>query len=246
MNTIKAFSVLGPIDARTVFRDSSLRWMILIPVATTLLIRWGVPPLAEALMEQNGFNLVPYYPTIMAYFFIMLCPMVFSMLTGFVLLDERDENTLTALAVTPLSLNLYFAYRIAIPIALTIILLFLIFPLSGIVALAWGDILIAALAAAPTAPMFALFLASVANNKVQGFALMKLTGLPLFIPIFAYFVDSTWEYAFGIIPTFWPMKTYWLLQAGGPGVWWHLAVSLLYQGALVAVLVRRFNRIMHR
>ena len=46
---------------------------------------------------------------------------------------------------------------------------------------------------------------------------MKLTGLPLFIPIFAFFIDSAWEYAFGIIPTYWPMKTYWLLQAGEPG-----------------------------
>jgi fluoroquinolone transport system permease protein len=242
---MKAFSVLGPIDARTVLRDSSLRWMLFLPFFTTMLIRYGVPPLTQSLIDQYGFDLSPYYPTIMAYFFIMLCPMIFSMLTGFVLLDERDEQTLTALSVTPLSLNNYFAYRTAIPILLTVVLLFAIFPLSGIVTLSPGKVLIAALAAAPIAPMFALFLASVANNKVQGFALMKLTGLPLFIPIFAFWVDSGWEYAFGIIPTYWPMKTYWLLQAGEPGVLIHFLVGFVYIGILTWLLVKRFNKIMH-
>lgn len=96
------------------------------------------------------------------------------------------------------------------------------------------------------APMLALYLASHAQNKVQGFALMKLSGIVLFAPIAAYFVDSGWEYAFGVVPTYWPMKVYWMLEAGEPGVWSFLVVGVAYQSVVTAWFVRRFNRTMYR
>jgi fluoroquinolone transport system permease protein len=172
--------------------------------------------------------------------------MIFSILTGFVLLDERDDQTLTALQVTPLPLSTYFAYRITVPIILTIALMFVILPLGGIGVLAPWKIAITAIAAAPMAPMFALFLASLAQNKVQGFALAKLAGLPLLLPTFAFFIDSGWEYAFGLIPSYWPMKVYWMLSAGEPGVWFFVLVAVVYQLALTQALLRRFSHVMHR
>ncbi len=245
MNAIKVFRILGPIDARNIFRDSSIKWMIFLPLLMAIIIRWGVPPLTVSLEAQYGFDLTPYYPAILSYFFVAMCPFVFSMLVGFVLLDERDDNTLTALSVTPLSLNTYFAYRISMPIVLTIVLMFIIFPIAAIGTLPPEEILITAIAAAPTAPMFALFLATVAQNKVQGFALMKLAGMPLLAPIFGFFVDGPWEYAFGIVPTYWPMKVYWMLEAGQAGVWLHALVAVVYQSLIIWLLVKRFNKIMH-
>lgn len=42
--------------------------------------------------------------------------MVFGVVTGFLLLDERDDRTLTALQVTPLPLRAYIFYRVTVPI----------------------------------------------------------------------------------------------------------------------------------
>jgi hypothetical protein len=56
------------------------------------------------------------------------------------------------------------------------VLMFIIFPLSGLDDLPPFHILLTATAAAPLAPMFALYLASIAQNKVQGFALLKGLG----------------------------------------------------------------------
>jgi len=61
-----------------------------------------------------------------------MCPITFGVLIGFLLLDEKDDDTLTALQVTPLSTNGYVAYRVAVPIALTIPLMFVIFPLANL------------------------------------------------------------------------------------------------------------------
>ncbi|KAA3648242.1 MAG: hypothetical protein DWQ07_04395 [Chloroflexi bacterium] len=246
MNAINALRALGPIDVRNIRRDSLLGWMIFVPLVSATVLRLAVPPITTSLLAQFGFDLAPYYPAILAYFFIMMGPIVFGVLVGFLLLDERDDDTLTALQVTPLSVNNYVVYRVIIPVILTIVLMFVIFPLANLGSLSFWPLLLATLVAAPMAPLFGLFLATFANNKVQGFAMMKGSGGVLFAPILAYFINNNWELAFGILPTYWPMKVYWLLEAGQGPVWPYVLVALVYQFALLAFLVRRFNKILYQ
>lgn len=246
MKARTVFSALGPVDARNIFRDSSLKWMIFLPILSAFVLRWGIPPLTAWLSATYSFDLVPYYPALLAYFFIVMCPITFGVVTGFLLIDEKDDRTLTALQVTPLTLRAYLAYRVSIPIALTVILMFVIFPLADLDALTPAEILLSAIAAAPMAPMFALYIAAIAQNKVQAFALMKLSGIVLLMPVFAYFVDSGWEYVFGLIPTYWPMKVYWMLDVQAPGAGWFILAAVLVQGGLTLLLVRRFERVMRR
>jgi fluoroquinolone transport system permease protein len=246
MNITRIFRSLGPIDIRNIRRDSALSWMIFLPILSALVVRWGVPALTRWLIEQYQFDLAPYYPAILAYFFVIMCPITFGVLIGFMLLDEKDDNTLTALQVTPLSLTSYLGYRVVIPVILTIVLMFVIFPLANIDSLPTWALFLTALAAAPMSPMFSLFLASLAQNKVQGFALMKMSGMLLFAPIFAYFIESKWSYVFGLIPTYWPMKVYWMYTADQPQVWPYVLVAIIYQGAVTGLFVRRFYRILHQ
>ena len=246
MNASRIFRTLGPIDARNIFRDTNLKWMIFLPVILALFLRFVLPWLSGWLLETYDFDLLPYYPAILAYCFVLMCPMIFGMLTGFLLIDEKDDNTLIALQVTPLPLRAYLAYRVLIPIVLTVILMFVIFPLADLGAFPPGHILLTALAAAPTAPLFGLTLAAFARNKIQGFALMKMLGAVLLIPIFAFFTDTLWEYAYGVFPSYWPMKVYWLLEAGEPGVWPVLIVAVVYQLVLTKMLADRLFRELHR
>ncbi|HSL31594.1 MAG TPA: hypothetical protein VK900_20505 [Anaerolineales bacterium] len=246
MNVGTILRALGPIDIRNVRRDSMVSWMVFIPIMMALLMRWGVPALTARLVEQYGFNLTEYYPVLLAYFFIGMCPMIFGVVIGFLLLDEKDDRTLTALQVTPLPLHSYVLYRIAVPVILTVLLMFVIFPLANLTPFDARTVLISALAAAPMAPMLALYIASIAQNKVQGFALMKLTGIVLFAPVIAYFASPGWELAFGIFPTYWPMKVYWLLHAGATNVWLYLIVAVIYQSLVTAFFARRFYRVLHQ
>jgi len=246
MNLNAVFRSLGPIDIRSIRRDSLISWMIYVPILLALLMRWGVPPLTARLVEQYNFDLAEYYPVLLAYFFVGMCPMMLGVVIGFLLLDEKDDRTLTALQVTPLSLGGYLFYRVSVPILLTIVLMFVIFPLANLTPFDLRTVLISAIAAAPMAPMLALYLASFAQNKVQGFALMKLSGIFFVAPVFAYFTTSAWELAFGIIPTYWPMKVYWLLYAGETNVWLHLTVAVVYQLLVTVVFAKRFYKVLHQ
>jgi len=246
MNISTILRSLGPIDIRSIRRDSMISWMVFLPIMMALILRWGVPPLTARLIEQYDFDLVEYYPVLLAYFFIGMCPMVFGVVIGFLLLDEKDDNTLTALQVTPLPLNGYILYRVMVPIILSFALMFVIFPLANLTSFDARMILFSALAAAPMAPMLALSLASFAQNKVQGFALMKLIGIVLFVPIIAYFASPGWELVFGIFPTYWPMKTFWLLSEGVSNVWIYLLISIVYQSLVTVYLARRFYKVLHQ
>lgn len=245
MRAVGVIRALGPIDLKSVRRDSLLRWMFFLPPLLGLAFRYGVPPVATWLSERFAIDLVPYHP-LLASVLVMTTPMLYGTVIGFLLLDQKDDRTLTALQVTPLTTGGYLAYRLGVPMLLTVLMTFVAAKLSGIVTIGLGSQLMVALAAAPLAPLFALFLATFARNKVQGFALMKAAGAINWPPMIAYFVHSEWQWAFGLAPTYWSAKLYWELESGGSWGWLIFLVGIAYPGLLIAWLLRRFDRAIHR
>lgn len=246
MHALKVIRALGPIDARNVGRDAMLRWMAALPLVIAVAVRWLLPILIARLEALTQIVLTPYMPLVLSYGLLLLMPMLAGMVIGFLLLDQRDDQTLTALQVTPLPLSSYLAYRLGVPMLLSVALTLLTFPLAGLMTDQLGALLVAALAAAPLASIAALALAAFAANKVQGFALMKASGVFVMAPLIAAFVPSAWQLVFGIVPTYWPARLIWALQTADADAWVYLLVGLAYQALLLLLLLRRFERVMHR
>lgn len=236
---------LGPIDVRSVARDGMLRWLVVVPFVFALAFRWGVPVLRAWLAERYGFDLTPYYPLLTS-FLVLMVPTLLGAVVGFLLLDHRDDRTLTALQVTPLSIEGYLAYRIAVPMLVSIPVMMASVALADLVTMGVAAAFAASVQAAPAAPLYALFVAGFAANKVQGFALLKGVGVLTWPPVFAWFITSPWQVAIGIDPLYWPLKLFWMLEAGEPGAWLYFLAGLIYQGLLILVLTRRFRTVISR
>jgi fluoroquinolone transport system permease protein len=131
------------------------------------------------------------------------------------------------------------------PVLASVLLTVVAFEIAGIGTVGAGRILIAAVAAAPLAPLFALYLAGFANNKVQGFALTKSNGFLTIPPLVAWFIDAPYEYLCGIVPTYWPVKLYWQMTEGVLN-WWLFVGGIAFQFVLVGLLVRRFQYVLGR
>ncbi len=243
MRVVSILRALGPIDAQSVRRDALLRWMVLLPLVMAVLVRLGWPLLEARIQALFQLDLAPYH-TLLASSFLFLVPQLFGTVIGFLLLDQRDDHTLMALQVTPMSLGGYLAYRVLVPLALSAVVLLAVIPLLGLVKVAFTTLLISALASAALTPLFALFLAAFAANKVQGFALAKGFGIVLLPALAAYFVPLPWQLALGLSPIYWPLKLFWELQAGAPDAWVYGLVGLAYQGLLLVALLRRFQQVM--
>ena len=77
-------------------------------------------------------------------------------------------------------------------------------------------------------------------------AATRAAGLIVELPILAFFFQqSKWSLLAALIPTYWPMKIFWVASEGG-NYWGYLVVGLVFHLALLGVLLRRFDRVMHR
>jgi fluoroquinolone transport system permease protein len=242
MNALRAARALGRIDAVNVRRDALLRWIVTLPLLIALMARFILPVIIGRLEETLHADLGGIYPVVAGYALLITAPVMCGTVIGFLLLDERDDRTLLALRVTPLPPGGYVAWRLSLPVLLSIIITLVIFPLAGLGSPGVLRLLVCALAASPLAPLVALALAVFAQNKVQGFALVKASGVFQIAPLVAYFIGPAWQPAFGVIPTYWPAKTLWAFQQGEASGWLWLAAGLAYQLLLLAALLRRFNR----
>ncbi len=239
----RVFRALGPIDIRSVRRDPLLKWMVLIPFMYAAIVRLAVPPLTDWLVAQVGFDLTPYYPMITTYFLILSNPIMFGVVIGFLLLDERDDRTLTALQVTPMPLSMYMAYRLTVPMVLNVVMTLIAYRIAYIVPMDFGTLILVALVTSFIAPAFALMMVAFANNKVEGFAVLKGTGaLALMPPIIAYLVPVPWQFLFGIVPTYWPARFYWALLESDPNAWIYALISIVSLSGVAWLMLRRFNK----
>lgn len=232
-------------DFKNIRRDSLLNWMVVMPFFIAFLVRWLIPKLApfvSSFIPLEVFNVL-----MVSYFFVLLIPGMFGAVIGFVLLDERDDNTLTALQVTPLSLGGYLLYRVATPMVLSVVFTLICIPIANLMTVPVLPLIPVTVLASMEAPIVALYLASFAKNKVQGFALMKFLGVFFIVPLIAYvFVQSNWQLLVGILPTYWPLKCFWVLAEGSSAYWGYLAVGFLVHIGVLAVFMRRFTAVMHK
>lgn len=238
INAQRIFHSLLPIDLRNIRRDPLLRWVVLAPWLFALLLRVGLPWLTTQIQTHAQFDLRPYHPLILSNFF-MLAPSISGMIVGFLLLDERDEGTLTSYAVSPLALRGYLLYRLFLPTFLGFVTTLLSYPLLQAPPIPCFVVIAISAVSALTAPYLALFLAAFASDKVAGLALTKLNNAILMLPVVAYFLPSRIQDFVGMIPVYWPMKAYW--QATQGAAWLpYLPLGIFCYAVVIALLLHRF------
>ena len=238
MVSLRAF---GANDLKNIGRDSLLVYMIVIPPLMVVLVRLILPWLSTRVAEGFGFDLVPYYPMLLSFFFVLQLPLLFGMLVGLLILDERDDDTLTALRVTPISMTGYACYRGGVAVLLSTLYVIIALPLTGLMPpTLFPAVIPVAIPSGILATFFGLVIATFASNKVEGLALTKALGVFLLGPLAAYFIGSDWQLLLGILPTYWPAKAFWVAGEGG-NFWPYFFVGLAYNLALVALLLRRFR-----
>jgi fluoroquinolone transport system permease protein len=237
----KALVAFGRNDIRSTYRDPLLVMIVFAPVIWTTGVVVLTPRFTEMLANRYDFDLVPYYPLVLTAFLLLTSIIIVGGLASFLVLDEVDAGTLTALRVTPVPLSTFFAYRAATVMVVTTVYVVAIMSFSGILA---PGLLLAlipiGLLAGLSAVVTLLLIVVMANNKIQGLAAVR--GLGMFIaglPCLPWFIHSSWNLAFGVLPPYWAAKAFWV--ASEHGTWWpFLLGGVVYNLAIAWPLFRRF------
>lgn len=193
------------------------------------------------LAMRYGFDLVPYYPLVLTAFLLLTSVIITGAIAAFLVLDEVDAGTLTALRVTPVPLSTYFGYRAGTVIVLTTIYVIATMTFSGMLQPGLVPALIPiGLLAGLSGVVTLLLIVSMASNKIQGIAVVRALGMLISgLPCLPWFIDSAWNLAFGVLPPYWAAKAYWV--ASDHGTWWpYLVVGVAYNLAVAWPLLRRF------
>ena len=161
-------------------RDSMLRWLAVMPLIFALSIRW-LTPLIDANIEMD---LRSYHTLIMSVQCIVLGPVLIGFMVGVLLLDERDDGTLQAVRVTPISLGSYLTLRMILPVLMTTLISVLSVPVAGLIDYR-TNLIAACVVGSLFAPNVALLMAAFAKNKLQGFIIMRVSGIPIGGPLLA-------------------------------------------------------------
>ncbi len=236
-----ALVAFGRNDIRGTYRDPLLIMIVVAPVIWTTGVAVLTPMFTGMLAERYGFDLVPYYPLVLTAFLLLTSIIIVGGLASFLVLDEVDAGTLTALRVTPVPLPTFFGYRAATVIVVTTSYVIATMSFSGILEPGLIPALVPiGLLSGLSAVVCLLLIVAVANNKIQGLAMVRGLGMLIAgLPCLPWFIDSAWNLAFGVLPPFWAAKAFWV--ASDHGTWWpYIVVGVVYNVAIAWPLFRRF------
>lgn len=241
MATLRTLRALGAIDTGNVLADPLLRGLAIVPLLAALAIRVLLPGVAARAGALAGVDLTWLVGPLAGYAVVGIAPLIAGSVVGFLLLDQRDDRTLLALRVTPMSLGAYLAYRLAQPTLIAFGVTLAAVAVAGGQGLGPAAAVGAALASAPLAPVAALALVAFARNKVQGAALTKAASLVLMAPLASLLLPPGWGLALAPLPTYWVARATWALQAGGEA--WRFGLGAwAVSGCVAALLAWRIRR----
>lgn len=239
--SLRALAAFGRNDVRGTYRDPLLVMIVLAPAIWTAGVVILVPRFTEMLSERYDFDLVPYYPLVLTAMLLLTSIIIAGALAAFLVLEEVDAGTLTALRVTPVSLSTFFAYRAGTVVLVTTVYVVSTISFSGILERGLlGTLIPIGVLAGLSAVVTLLLIVALASNKIQGIAMVRALGvLTAGLPCLGWFVDSAWNLAFGVLPPYWAAKAFWV--ANEHGVWWpYVLVGMIYNLAVGYPLLRRF------
>lgn len=215
------------------------------PIILGLVGKFLVPFLRESLIHR--FDIMPYYSGIFI-FFILANPYIYGALAAFSLLDEREENILNAIRVTPVKLETYLMSKVFFIILISIVSGMLITSFMRLVEISlWESFIINTLMSF-LAPFNMMLINTFAKNRVEGFALVKGTGFMILLPIVAIYIPSPLNLIFGVIPGYWPAMAINSLTSSESSLvpyWVYASFGFIYLLLTTRILYDRFSKKLH-
>ncbi|MGI6706257.1 MAG: hypothetical protein ACOX6S_08380 [Clostridia bacterium] len=208
-------------EAKTIIRDPINIYMCAFPIIILALSSFVFPMIFESIDPTKETTLKM---TMLLLIIVILAfgSFFLAAMATFLLLDHKDEHTLNAIAVTPMGTPGYLKFKMAYIYLLSVMGIIVI--LTGTKLFA-GDkysvmgislfdnigpapIVSFALVNGLFTPALSLLQGAFAKNKVEGFAMIKGTGILALVP--ALLVLETFQgklrYLLGIFPNFWAIK----------------------------------------
>lgn len=230
-------------DFKNIVRDKllislAILYPILLITFSQILVQFIAPNLGESIPLAGNF-------IVFFMLFVTIIPILYGFIASFLILDEKDEHLLTVLRVMPISRNTYLIYRMLFLTVFSFIVLLIFPPLSGLVEntqFSYIDYIPIAVLFSFLTPFSAMLVSSFATNKVQAFAIFKISATIYMLPLFTFLISDNLKYIFSPAPNFWGFITLKEVLTTGTNDFLHLGIGFVYIIALISILFYIFNK----
>lgn len=249
-------------EAKTIVRDPINLYMCTYPVMVLLLSCWVFPMIFESMDPVKG-TMLKVSMFVLLIVVLAFGPFFLAALAAFLLLDHKDENTLHTLSVTPLGAGGYLRFKMVYIYVMAVVgdvavLLgtkLLVGDKYAVMGVSFfGNIGVAHIVAfaavnALFAPALGLLQGALARNKVEGFAMIKGTGIFALVPALMALeaFQGRLQYVLGIFPNFWAIRAMLVkfmpvALDGNLSFPVYLLIGAVYNAAVLIVSYRLFLR----
>ncbi len=224
-------------DLRITWRDNSTRFFLILPPILFLLLNSVIPPLVDA------YPIILDYKAPLLFAFALQGGLMFGFVSGFLLLDEKDQNLLSVYQVLPLSTNQFLFMRMLFPFTGTFAYVLLVLSLNPLYAFSGLPLVLTALNFSLLTPVLALLIATLGKNKVEGLTYFKMFDLIVLTPFLPFFLEEQWQYPFMVVPTFWPVHGGAASIAGSMGTFYlYMGIGFAFQIVVIGAAMVFFKR----
>jgi fluoroquinolone transport system permease protein len=224
---MKPYLKLIRYEFKTLLKDPMNGFMFVYPIFMLFMVGFIIP----TIFTRSGIDTegAAYSFAMILIFIIVLAigGFISGSLLAFSLLENKDEQTIKAIAVTPITVRGYIVfksiYTFIIGVFGNLVMILGIqwffsdaFTFSyngllfGIQNVSLVQVLLFSAVSSLLTPTVGALIAAIAKNKIEGFALMKSAGIVVFVPgLILLPTFNDWkQYLLGIVPNFWPVKAF--------------------------------------
>lgn len=183
-------------EFKNVVRERMTVFMLVYPVILGVI---GRILIEQEIVHGQGIGLTAMLLTLITGF-------LFGAMAGFSLLDDRDDQVLESIQISPINVEWYIWFKVMFAFILAIFAGFFMIWFTNVLDMSGGQILLVSTLAALQVPISAFFINAFAKNKVEGFVTMKGSGFLMIFPVAGFFFLDAVEWAFAFAPGHWVAK----------------------------------------
>lgn len=188
-------------DFKRLIREPILIILMLVPFLALIALKLAVVYGSPLLLDWLSFDLVPYYGYILS-IALLLSPCMLGAVSGFMMIDDRDESMIDLVAVTPMGYSGYILNRLLIPFVMSMLYTFVAYFVLDIYPVAAGILLYISVLTGVQSLILGLLLFCLTDNKVKGLTYVK--GLDsLMVTALADLAGIGWVTALSALLPFW-------------------------------------------
>lgn len=167
-------------DLKQIMRDPIMAILMVAPLFLIIALKLMVSFLIPFILTRFGFDFSPYLNYVFV-FIVMMCGAILGIVTGFMMIDERDGKIAELMSVTPLGRGGYLFNRLLFASTLSVFYSILSYYALDIVKLPLITLLFVSLLSSNYSIIIGLLIFSFADDKVKGLTFAKaINALSLF------------------------------------------------------------------